>query len=719
MATEPRTRQLSFKAFSGVDSFKNWNIATPGNLFHAENARCTKAGAIEKRDGTTRAASENGAEQAQTCAANYALFYHPNESTEAANARFKVSQYTDSNSVRRTDVYYDDPSVEWTSYGSTLASGSYQNARLLFELGDSTTQYDITNPGGTTFRYTYDGTGTDPMTAQKVFVGKTVQINGANFSSGNNGTFTITGTGSNYFEVTNASGVVESNKTLGSSGYINITPGDISTAVVEGVTLLVNNNISGRQINKDCAVVLDTSTSSFLYNAPKANLVNYYKGSIYLGDFRYGGSASVAPQRFQNHVTFSSPLVGLISLVELDYDAGSTELRVSDTKFIRTSDSLDVYRGGTLIETLTVSAKTENTITVSSTSNALKGADELWVAGTKVGSTTMGFRWNDATLRGTDLKRYDTFALTGGTNGALTMMTNIGDYMMIANEDNIGAWDNSALRIFDSGIGCVSKRGYVKANNILFFLDYKGIFITAGAEPKVISNPVERYIKGATRANLQAAAMGKKGFSVFCAIGDVTLYNEDGSVEKTVEDCCLEYEIRLDQWFVHSNVPASQFATFIYSGDADTPVFASTDATVRRSVMKFLPNEIATDDSSSTATNIPFRADSQEILIGGPNEAAEPISLVAYLDRGAAVKCFVSLDRGPFYELGGEFKKGWSTISVHGRDDEKSSPPRCSTIKVSLRQYDQQKVKLSSLVVNYRTDGVVLEDSASYAYGQS
>lgn len=80
----------------------------------------------------------------------------------------------------------------------------------------STTQFDITNPAGTTFRYTFDGTGTDPAyTATNPGVGSVVVIAGQNFNAGNNGTFVVTASASNYFEVTNAGGVAENNKTIG------------------------------------------------------------------------------------------------------------------------------------------------------------------------------------------------------------------------------------------------------------------------------------------------------------------------------------------------------------------------------------------------------------------------------------------------------------------------------------------------------------------------
>jgi len=104
-----------------------------------------------------------------------------------------------------------------------------------YTVGSSTSQFDVTNPAGTTFRYTFDGTGTDPgITALTFPIGATVIVADTNMAAGNEGTFTVTGSGANYFEVTNAAGVVEADKTIG-SGFISVSGGtlgqDYSTVV--------------------------------------------------------------------------------------------------------------------------------------------------------------------------------------------------------------------------------------------------------------------------------------------------------------------------------------------------------------------------------------------------------------------------------------------------------------------------------------------------------
>lgn len=117
-------------------------------------------------------------------------------------------------------------------------------------IGDSTTQFDITNPAGTTFRYTWDGTGTTPGTLQSLIsVGGSIVVNAQNFTAANNGTFTITAVAATYFEVTNAAGAVESNKTIGTGSikiysYILLGNFGSETSEVVQVTALTTNTLT-------------------------------------------------------------------------------------------------------------------------------------------------------------------------------------------------------------------------------------------------------------------------------------------------------------------------------------------------------------------------------------------------------------------------------------------------------------------------------------------
>lgn len=91
-------------------------------------------------------------------------------------------------------------------------------------VGSSTTQFDITNPAGTTFRYTYDGNGTDPVINTSTFpTGAKVYIWGpGSISFVNAGAFTVTNSGTNFFEITNAAGSAENNVVLGATGFLMV-----------------------------------------------------------------------------------------------------------------------------------------------------------------------------------------------------------------------------------------------------------------------------------------------------------------------------------------------------------------------------------------------------------------------------------------------------------------------------------------------------------------
>lgn len=120
--------------------------------------------------------------------------------------------------------------------------------------GGETTQFDITNTAGSTYRYTWDGTGTDPVINAGTFpIGTVVDIYSANMAAVNSGFFTVTGVGANYFEVTNASGVAEINKTLGQSGYllkgaVYTKTGGLRYAIIKGVG--AGGNGSGASANR-------------------------------------------------------------------------------------------------------------------------------------------------------------------------------------------------------------------------------------------------------------------------------------------------------------------------------------------------------------------------------------------------------------------------------------------------------------------------------------
>jgi len=464
-----------------------------------------------------------------------------------------------------------------------------------------------------------------------------------------------------------------------------------STTIAEGCCFIVDGTNNNCYITSDGLTAVDSTTSSgHLYNSPKAEKINYYKDRLYLADYVVGST------EYKNSIMMSSVPLGILALVDGDHAASSTTIAITDTKYIRTSDSLDIYRGGTLIETLTVTGKTEDSITVTATTNALNSSDEVWVAGTYTGSRV--FRWADNPKTGSNVKEYDTFKVSGGQNDEIKMMTNIGDVMAIANKHNMAVWNNYNLKYFDVNVGCVSDNGYVKALGTLWFVHYTGIYATSGDRPKLMSAKVEKYITGATKAGLEAAAAGTKGMSVFFAIGAVTLYHADGSVKQSLSDVVLEYNMRTENWYVHTGIKATQFSTYIGDTDADRLQFTSSESGYP--VFEFLNDTV--DDVVTSNKEILFRIDTNNITPATFFEKmVYPLEIIIEVERGSGVQTFISLDNDSFYEIRGTAHKGCTVLKVNNREESRAEPPRCRQLKLSIRDYSKQLCKISRIALIY------------------
>jgi hypothetical protein len=664
-------RMLIFPFFDGVNALVGGNISKRQELFHAENARSRIIGSIEKRQGTRRLGN------VITATANYDTVFFEND-TSTNNGFYRISTVSGV-----TSIYYLNSSSVWTALTG--------HGTKLYELGDSTSQFDITNPAGTTFRYTWDTNGTDPDIDAHVRIGTTVVTAAQNFTAANNGTFTVTAVSTNYFEVTNAAGFAENNKTIG-TGSITVSGNEFSHTIAEDCCFLVNGETDNRYITSNGSTVTTaTTTTGHLYNSPRARRINYYKDRLYLADY-----VTTAGTRYKNGIMFSSKPVGIIALVDGDHALGVTSIKLTDTKYVYATDSLDVYRGNTYIQTLSVSAKTENSITVVATTAAISSADEIWVAGTFTG--TKVFRWAGNPASGVNVKQYDTFKFSGGKSDRIRMFTNIGDVMLIGNKYNLAVWNDYNLRNFDLGIGCVSDKGYVKALGRTYFIDYTGVYSTDGTSPRLESSAIEPYIIGATKAGLEASCAGRKGMSIFFSIGTVTLYNPDGSAGQTLSDVVLEKDLRQQNWYVHTGLKATFFENYMSSSGVDRLEFASTESGYH--IFELFNGEL--DDRVTSDKEIPFRIDTSQISLSGDFEKiCYPKKVIIESERGSGIQCFISLDDDAFYDIEGEAVKGCTILQVTSKDPQVVQPPRCRKLRLSIRDMTKKLCKINRIALVY------------------
>lgn len=660
-------KTIEIPYFDGLNLSVGDNISKKTELAYCENVRSNTVGFIEKRGGYRRLGD------VITSVGNYGLCYF-DDSNASSGGFYRVSTVT-----ATTSLYYLNTTGNWTIFtgnGTTLnaskhffteaegclffVNGTNANRYLgpagayiytSADLGSSTTQFDITNTAGSTYRYTYDGTGTDPLITTNVNVGDIVHIIAQNFAAANNGSYTVTAVGANYFEITNAAGSAESNKTIG-TGAIRV--------------------------------------SNHLTNSPISNKIAYYKDKIYLGDYKIGST------RYPTGITFSSKPLGITSLVDGDHASSSTTINVTDTKYIYSDDILEVYRGGSLITTLFVTAKTETTITVSTTSVALNSSDELWVAGTYTGKRI--FRWASNPQSGEDVKQYDTFKLSGSGSSPLTLFDTINNVLVISNKENISTWDENSLNGFDSGISCVSERGYAKGFGNIFFVGYNGLYSFDGSSaPKLLSAKVEPFFTGATKSSLEASAVGIKGNSILVSLAAVTLYNDDESIKKSLTNIVLELNLRQNNWFLHTGLTVADFETYKATDNPDRLEFTGTSGEVYELFRD------SSDDSVTTNKEINFNITIPPITLSGEFESyCYPKEIIIETKSGNGIKCFLDTDeKEEWFQLSGDAYKGVSILKVTPRSSSGDSEVRCRTLGISLREMSRGSVKVSKIKIKY------------------
>jgi hypothetical protein len=351
-------------------------------------------------------------------------------------------------------------------------------------------------------------------------------------------------------------------------------------ANVDGHLIVVNGTDTNRMftsgISGGTATMVSSASTGSLFNSPSAKKVAFYKSRIYLANY-----LDSMGNRLKTTILRSSYPMGIISLLNADVSAasaGTWTLPLTDTKYFYTTagmNSYEVYRGNQKVATIAINGITEIGITATTGNTVFEvgfssflSADEVWITGTFTGEKQ--YRWiSNSSSIGRDVKQYDTFKLVGGDEDDVNLLEPIGNILMISNKNAMMTWNDYNLENFDLGVGCCSPNGYVKLKGSLYFLHYSGVYSTSGSMPQLLSRKVERYIRGATKTGMEAAAAGYKGLSVFFTIGDVTLYNNDGSIWKVLPQVCLEFNVADQNWYVHTNVTSTQFETFIASDGSE------------------------------------------------------------------------------------------------------------------------------------------------------
>ncbi len=691
MSTEAGAAQkrLNISYFEGVNALVEAAIGKPTEFTHAENARSTTIGSIEKRLGQTVFGTTTQGTIFVT-PANYGIFRFQNN--QNLNGFYRISTGITANiNINVLDNLFTSDLVSFTgTFPPTInVSDSLTCSEFI------TVTFPVLNISVS------DGLSISDM----VSFGSYLIYKSDALTITESVTVTLSGsTPSNYANIYYING---SNQWVPLDKFgTYIVPGIFDGTYAEQCLFLVNQNDNNRYISPDGVTVVDSSTGSgHLFNSPRASKVNYYKQRLYLADFIQNGV------RYQTTILRSSYTMGILALVNTDTlvtldsvspnSSGTATIPITDFRYFYASggaNAYEIWRGQTMIATMIVNTVNETTVAATITnvgqasSVQLYSSDEIWIAGTNTGPKI--FRWaNNPTNSGQTIRQYDTFKLAGGDTSPITLMENIGNIMLIANNFSMASWNDYVLEYFDMNIGCVSKRGAIKLLGTLYFLHYSGIYATTGSIPRLISTKVQRYISGATKAGKEVSAAGKKGTSVLFTLGTVTLYHIDGSVDKILSNVCLEYNTIQQNWFVHTNVSADDFETYVEASNTDRLML--TDTTGNHAMKEFLSGE--TDDG----IEIPFRIDTMKLTLqAGFENLNNLVSLLVEVDKGSGSQVFIDTDDGNgYYPIPGNLRKGLSNIKIRGRDGDRGQPVPARLVSISIRDSSKQICKFSRMTL--------------------
>jgi len=665
-------RRLNITFFDGINAIVDKSLAKAQELLHMENARSAVIGTIEKRAGQVVIGTNKygGRFKARE---NYDLAFI-STGKNAINGLYRLSGSKEPSATLSVSV------LDYVQVSDQASTGAALN--LIASVGDLINVVDVPQHGYSDRTTLY----IDNLDYSDVNIYRLV----------NNVWTPLVDPNANNLAAAPFTHTVLDNKIFFANG--------------RGNNFYIDTNSPNNGSEPDGLVVLSSNYTQAnalgnLYNSPKAKIINAYKSRLYLANYDYEGI------HYGNQVLVSSFPLGIVTLIEGDVTsavAAVWTLPVTDNTYIYTTtyaNSYEVWRVNTKVADIKVSSMDDLNIYVQDADitwdpgmlvHTFLSQDQLYVTGTVTGPKV--YRWpNNPTLSGQDIKQYSTFKLSGGDESDITMCVNVGNVMIIANRSLMASWNDSVVNYFDLGIGCVAPRGFTKAYGALYFLHYTGIYATSGGMPNIISSPIKPYLEGASRDSLENAVAGRKSRSVFFCIGDSTIYYPDGSIKSVLKDVCLEYHITQQNWYVHTNVAASAFETWIDEYDPGRLVLTDAES---KDVKAFLEGN--TDDGDE----IFFRADTQPFPIAtNIEELSNPQLVIIESERGSSMECYISLDEEEYYPLEGMAEKGISRLRVHGKDGAEGNPPIAHYVALSFRDSSVQRCKIGRVAITFVPTG--------------
>jgi len=194
----------------------------------------------------------------------------------------------------------------------------------------------------------------------------------------------------------------------------------------------------------------------------------------------------------------------------------------------------------------------------------------------------------------------DWFYVETSDGDVITALAKNKTYLIVFKENSMfrfdGTYAANNLKPISWKLGTVSQESVVLDENLIMFYSRKGVAMSVGGEPQIISRPIQPIIDRVNQANLGDICAGIKGDHYLCYVGTLTsaLPGDDSALSRVM----LDYDINQNLWTYHTIPDEPQaFGTYTSSG-AKKLSFGDANGEV------FTWNSGTTDDGTAIATNI-------------------------------------------------------------------------------------------------------------------
>jgi hypothetical protein len=263
---------------------------------------------------------------------------------------------------------------------------------------------------------------------------------------------------------------------------------------------------------------MNVSTSHNVYTAPRSKFIAEYQGSLYAINCFING------KYYRNRFYYSSPLLGYITLVQTDQKGLLQQLRVNSVQYIKVGMSLDIYTGGTeakIQSSITVISvdKKNNRFSFAPTAINVADNDEIWLTGTK---GTLSRFWN-VDWKTPETADWEQVPPSKEDRPTFTGWGKNNNRLFLATRNSFLKWDGANLITVNNGVGCVSHETIQNVGNWTLFLHDTGVwgFNDNSGDFKLLSRPIDAYIKAITQTNLARASAGVVGKVYKLAVGEI------------------------------------------------------------------------------------------------------------------------------------------------------------------------------------------------------